>query len=78
MGLCLLNDLSPAARAAWLTGEEARPEDAGRLSVRVCFGLQLWGATGCQNVVASCGSNVVSSHGCEVATKEFTNFMQKK
>ena len=42
VGLCLSHDLSPAARAAWLTSEEARPEDAGRLSVRVCFGLQLW------------------------------------
>ena len=55
-------------------GTSRRRWEAQRQSV---FWATALGAKGCQNVVASCGSNVVSSHGCEVATKEFTNFMQK-
>ena len=36
----------------------------------MCWATAL-GAKGCQNVVASCGTNVVSSRGCEVAKKSY-------
>ena len=62
------------------SSQESGPYDGSRakvLCLRVCFGATLLGAKCCENVVASGGSNVVSSCGCEVVKKRSPKIASK-